>query len=350
MKRKLLLSAAVAAVLSAHADVTASWPMTHYNFGAFSEESGPVSCEFPIVNTGTEPLAIVSARATCGCTQPTYPQQAIAPGDTAYIRVTYDPQGRPGRFSKQVYVNTNASVPKMKLDISGVVIGAPATIARRYPADFGPLKLEHNAMMMGEILKTETKTVYFNGYNRSADSLGIVVTRQPAWLELQPTPKEAPAGELVTLVGFINASKCPDYGLVEDSVTLRMRTGQEYTIPLTLLVNEDFSKLSPSDVADAPVAKLSADKVDFGSDPLGLRTLTLTNAGKSPLMVRRIYSADRGVLVTIESKTVKPGKSAQIQINTTQQALSNGVLNARISLITNDPMNPIQTIRLVGVR
>ncbi|MDE6449059.1 MAG: DUF1573 domain-containing protein [Muribaculaceae bacterium] len=96
---------------------------TSHDFGNIKEEGDPVSYEFEFTNTGDEPLVIVSASASCGCTRPEFPKKPIKPGKTGVIKVTYLPKGRPGEFTKTVRVRTNAKRPKkVNLKISGVVI------------------------------------------------------------------------------------------------------------------------------------------------------------------------------------------------------------------------------------
>ena len=115
---RFITSVIIAALaLSASADVT--WLETTHDFGAFQEDLGPVSCQFRFVNTNSEPVAIVAARASCGCTTPQYPREAIAPGDTAVITVSYDPAARPGRFTKYIGVTLSDSEPMIKLYIKG---------------------------------------------------------------------------------------------------------------------------------------------------------------------------------------------------------------------------------------
>lgn len=94
-----------------------------HDFGNISESGGPVTCEFEFVNTGDEPLVIVSANASCGCTRPEFPKKPIKAGKKGVIKVTYLPQERPGEFNKTVRVRTNAkNSKKISLKISGVVI------------------------------------------------------------------------------------------------------------------------------------------------------------------------------------------------------------------------------------
>jgi len=71
------------------------------------EYAGNGTCEFVIMNTGSEPLIIQSAKASCGCTVPSYPKEPIAPGATATITVKYDTK-RPGSINKSIKITSNA--------------------------------------------------------------------------------------------------------------------------------------------------------------------------------------------------------------------------------------------------
>ena len=351
MIRKMLLGAALACSFAALAEVKAEYPVKVYDFGAFAEEDGDVACKFPVVNVGDEPLAIISARATCGCTTPTYPTESIAPGDTAYVTVVYNPEYRPGKFSKYVHIETNAQPPKMKLEIKGTVIGAERSISHRYPAAFGPLKLEHPKMMLGELLNTESNSSYIHGYNQSADSLRVVIDHLPAYLSVIASPDIVPPGDMVSIVFFTDGTKCPTYGLVEDEVELHVGD-ESFKLPTSLMLNEDFSKLSDGDRAKAPVARTDAESLDLGrvsrySDYIP-RKLTLTNAGKSTMKIRRVYSGDKGVEATVGKSELKPGESAVIDVKVYSANQPGALVNARLNIVTNDPATPVKTIRIVG--
>lgn len=106
----------------AEARIVFSSEKTH-DFGTIKEDGGAVSVEFPFVNDGDTPLVIISATASCGCTQPKYPTEPIKPGKKGVIKVTYLPQGRPGEFDKLIKVRTNAkNGKKVSLKITGVVV------------------------------------------------------------------------------------------------------------------------------------------------------------------------------------------------------------------------------------
>jgi len=77
-----------------------------YDFGMI-EANAKVETEFIVKNVGEADLLISSATATCGCTVPDYPKQPLKPGESAPIKVTFDPAGKSGMQSKTVTLTTN---------------------------------------------------------------------------------------------------------------------------------------------------------------------------------------------------------------------------------------------------
>lgn len=95
---------------------------TIFDFGNIREDGGPVTHEFTFTNEGKDPLVITGARAECGCTRPEYPKEEIAPGKSGVIKVTYNPIGRPGGFTKAVTVRCSGNPGKINLKIRGTVL------------------------------------------------------------------------------------------------------------------------------------------------------------------------------------------------------------------------------------
>ncbi len=94
-----------------------------HDFGNIKEADGKVTCSFQFTNTGTAPLVIISATAGCGCTRPSFDEKPIAPGKSSEIRVSFNPENRPGEFNKNITVKTNAhGAKKVVLKITGAVI------------------------------------------------------------------------------------------------------------------------------------------------------------------------------------------------------------------------------------
>lgn len=133
MKRlAYILAAAVLAV--APLEVSAARPgaktgtefssMSH-NFGTVSAARPSVSHKFTVYNRSRHAVSILSARASCGCTEPSYDHKPIAPGDSAHVTVTFLTSGQRGEFTKDVTLRLRSAdnkSEKVHLQITGTVV------------------------------------------------------------------------------------------------------------------------------------------------------------------------------------------------------------------------------------
>ncbi len=92
-----------------------------YNFGKVTDGE-IVTYNYRFKNTGTKPLIVTNASASCGCTVPEKPEQPIQPGDTGYIKVKFDSKNRVGQAHKTVTVTSNAEPAFPELSLTGEVI------------------------------------------------------------------------------------------------------------------------------------------------------------------------------------------------------------------------------------
>lgn len=123
MKRIFFITLAVVLChVVAMAQSKATFKETTYDFGTIKESKGPVKHTFQFVNTGDQPLIIVDAVASCGCTRPSFTAKPIKPGKKGKVEVTFSPIGRRGTFRKTVKVKTNAVEKISTLTITGTII------------------------------------------------------------------------------------------------------------------------------------------------------------------------------------------------------------------------------------
>jgi hypothetical protein len=94
------------------------------DYGTVDYNSDPFRT-FRFTNVGTEPLIVMSARSSCGCTVPEWPKEPIAPGASAELKVRYATD-RPGAINKTITVTTNANPADVILNITGTVKPKPA--------------------------------------------------------------------------------------------------------------------------------------------------------------------------------------------------------------------------------
>lgn len=92
-----------------------------HEFGEITE-GDIIKHEFAFKNTGKAELVIKSAKASCGCTNPSYPFIGIAPGETGFIGVTYNSVSKEGTQKPEVTIKTNVDDTSIVLYLSGVVL------------------------------------------------------------------------------------------------------------------------------------------------------------------------------------------------------------------------------------
>jgi Protein of unknown function (DUF1573) len=87
-----------------------------YNFGTITAGE-KVEFSYRFKNTGTNPLVIFEAHASCGCTVPEKPEKPILPGETGFLKVVFNSSGKKGHNEKEINVSSNVTpgFPILKL-------------------------------------------------------------------------------------------------------------------------------------------------------------------------------------------------------------------------------------------
>lgn len=94
---------------------------TDHDFGQITD-GDVVTHTFKFTNTGEAPLIIQDAKATCGCTVPSYPKAPIPVGGSGEIVVKFDSSNKPGVQNKTVTLTANTFPSTSKLNIKSVVV------------------------------------------------------------------------------------------------------------------------------------------------------------------------------------------------------------------------------------
>ena len=101
-----------------------SFDKIEYDFGTVNE-GDVVETVYKVTNSGNTDLIITDAKASCGCTVPVWPRNAIKPGESADIAVKFNTRGKPNRQSKTITLSTNTALGREILKLSGMVIPNP---------------------------------------------------------------------------------------------------------------------------------------------------------------------------------------------------------------------------------
>lgn len=96
-----------------------------YDFGTIKENDSPVAHDFTFTVTGTQPVAILYATPSCGCTASDFPRKPVKSGESGSIHITFNPRHQQGEVNKDVRVRMKNGAGKSEqitLRITGVVI------------------------------------------------------------------------------------------------------------------------------------------------------------------------------------------------------------------------------------
>jgi len=79
-----------------------------HDFGTI-DEGDKVFYTFKFKNAGEADLIITNAVGSCGCTVPEYPKQAVKPGESGEMKVSFNSAGKSGQQQKTVTVTANTA-------------------------------------------------------------------------------------------------------------------------------------------------------------------------------------------------------------------------------------------------
>lgn len=323
---------------------------TKHNFGSFLEAAGVQTTTFKFKNTGTSPLILNSVRASCGCTTPKWTRDPIAPNGSGEITVSYNPKNRPGAFNKTVTVGSNAETATVVLTISGQVQQREKTLAEKYPRQIGTLRAVSNHISFAQLKQSAVETKELELVNDTEEPVKVELQKVPAHLTVKVEPQTIPANGRGTLSVTYDAKQANTYGFASTRIYLSLNGSKDYksSVGVTATIEEDFSGLTPEQLANAPVAKFNVLTYDFGAMKQGDKkeyTFNLTNDGKSDLQIRNVRSSCGCTAVAPSKKVVSPGETVPIKVTFDSRG-KRGRQSKSITVITNDPKNPTSTLRI----
>lgn len=91
-----------------------------HDFGTV-EEGEVVEHTFVFTNTGSAPLMVSDANASCGCTVPTWTKEPIAPGEKGEMLVKFNTRGKPNQQMKAVRIVANTKSGRETIRIKAFV-------------------------------------------------------------------------------------------------------------------------------------------------------------------------------------------------------------------------------------
>lgn len=347
------LCMALVAVAMMGQDPVITFTKTEHDFGKINEADGRVSTVFEFKNEGMAPLILSNVRASCGCTTPTWTKEPIEPGQTGSITVTYNPNGRPGRFQKTVTITSNATEPTKRVYIKGEVIPKQAKPENQFKLSVGDLSMKTLTLDLGTIKKGDVKQgeLEYTNLTKEDHKVELATNSADSYLANQVTLASVKPNEVGKFIFVLDTKSTKLYGPVEVYAYVvvdgKKNISEPYKLTIKANIVEDFSTLTVEQKQKAPIIEV-APRVELGKVATGKVVkgqITVKNIGVNPLEVRRVMSADK--YVTLKApKALKSGKKGAITIEINTKGMAAGNYTREVTIISNDYINSIKRIKV----
>lgn len=323
-----------------------------FDFRDILESSGSAEHEFVFVNKSPKPVQIVSVNTSCGCTTPGWTKEMVASGKSGFVKVRFDPRGRPGYFSKTLSVTTNVDKAPIVLTIRGSVVTSQPELD--YTVNKGSLSFTNGSFNVGKVyINKEPLSKSFTVKNKGNSSIQFVRTTSSADYITVITPEILEPGKEGEIRVVYDGHKRNVYGFYTDNIQIYTTDLQEpiKSFSVYATVEEFFPTLSAAELEKASALVFSSYSIELGtwkSDKEFERNLVFRNAGKNDLIIRSMQPNCDCFTAKAEHTTIKPDQTGNItvkfkypgRVGTSQKALT---------IFSNDPKNPTQQIMLISV-
>ena len=330
-----------------------------HDFGDIQENLGEVTHNFVFRNAGNEPLVISNVRTSCGCTVPEYSELPIAPGDTGCVKITFNPAGRPGKFSKPIYVQSNTTPERTILRIIGNVVQDASVPDMQYAYRIGDVALKSLHVSMSKIPKGRIKEDSLEIANVGGVALVPQAVNVPQHITVSFHPDTLEKGDVGVMRVTYNPDAIDDWGYRRDEFNIVGTISEDTpadnsyynTITVSGVLQEDFDAYTPEQLEKAPILVLGRPVVDFkvveGTQKVR-REIYVVNAGYSPLEIHKVRVDDNVLKATVKKNKIKPGQSTTMVIELDPMRARTNTLLSEIFIVSNDPTNPSQSIRITA--
>jgi len=324
-----------------------------HDFGNIKEVDGAAEFDFVFKNTGTDSIKILSVKASCGCTTPAWTKENVAPGETGFIKASYNPQNRPGPFHKTLTVTTSSEQSKtIVLRINGQVEPKPRTVEDDFPTLLGGIRVKYRAFNMGKVFNNEIATKEFDVYNASDSSIVFNATTEgPSYIAISFFPETLEPKEKGKIKVTYDGAKKNDLGFMSDNIVFTTNEeGDDSIKSLSVYadIQEYFAPMTEEQKLNAPKLTIENTVHNFGSITSGdvvSTTFKITNAGKTDLNIRKTKASCGCTVPQLATKDLKPGESVGMKV-TFNTAGRKGNQIKTVMIYSNDPLKPIQKVTI----
>lgn len=326
------------------------------NYGTIAEDGGVVTAYVDAINRGDTPIYIEDIITTCGCTKADYPREAINPNQTIRIGISFDPMNRPGRIERKVMVVASDSEKHTILNMVGYVQARERTIDEIYPFDMGDgLRLHTTSRALGYLEHGKESVEYIEYVNTSDQTIyiGVESILSSGALTISYPEYIAPNESGVIVVRYELSENSTAYGsLVDNNYLIINGKRSQYVVVTSAIAVDNFDSV---DDISAPRADISKNIIKFGEvncvNSQHTDSFKFKNVGGSRLELRSVESSSEALHCEVLSRGAEPEESVEVVVTLDSSKIADidDIFTARIRIITNDPIRPMQTVRVTAI-
>lgn len=344
-----------------------------WDFGKINEDDGVVSHTFRFVYKGNDWFLIKKVSTSCGCTTFEYPDKPLFNEQEGNIKVSFDPNGRPGVFKKKISIYGFNDEEIIYLYITGTVAAKTKPIELDYPFELSEsIRAKTDVFSFGYTSRDSVVSKTISIYNTSGHSVKLqqAASTISSFVSISCLPDILNPKEQGEITVFCRLSDMDQQKPTHfELYLLENGTVQKHPLQLFVTLEEDLAQKNKSEAQSR--AKLSEQRrsthriedlvgnrarlslpikicqfeEDYGE--YATQSFILKNTGNDTLFIRDLQP--HNISFQWKEKNIPPHSQREIEI--TIQAIptekDTDLAIGYIGLVCNDPVQPYQEIRLL---
>lgn len=311
----------------------------------------PCTVSYVLTNKDSKACRITRLQPSCGCVQSRVSSYRIPAGGNVTVYLTYDARSL-GVFNKEVAVYFEGHEKPLWLTMEGRVVKEPFQVDCDYPVDMGQVRLSTDHVEYDYVNEGEHPVAQIEVANMERSNFTPQLMHLPPYLKAEFLPETLRGGKRGVILLTLDSSQLLDKGLFQTSVYLQRYpndlVSQDNEIRVSAVLCPPVSDLTPEQLAQAPVMKLSQDEIvliNTGKKKLK-GELEIANTGPSPLHITRFQVFNPAIEAVLKGAELQPGTSTKLKVTVTPSLLTKSKADPRLLLITDDPQHAVQIINI----
>ncbi len=361
MKRLFFLIGLFGVCIAGHAQSGATKQLkfseTNVDVGSIREDGGTVSRDVLVTNLCDNEVKILTTEASNKAASFEWSRKSLKKYDRIHLKVSIDPKGINYSFRIPFTIVTlcNKDTVRYNMMLGGYVNPKANTKEEVYSMQEGNLKYKDNSISF-RMHRDEVRTDTLWFYNVWDSVMTFKPGSIPSCIKIIYLTKELKPQSEGFVVFSYSAPIKNDWGFVYDKFTLLTNDPEPkdhhnsksfYTL---VDIYDNFAGWSKEQLENAPRVLIDTEEYNFGECQIGdviSHDFTLTNIGKSPLVIHKVKTSCGCTTSNLEKDTIAPGESTKIKARFSTYG-KHGGQSKEIYVITNDPDQPKVTLKIMG--